>query len=235
MRARLPLLLLIVMLSAPAAGQSSALPTDSTRSERSERSALGRGGQVALTNSGFGLGGFASGQLGSVTAWSLEASMGAVKDEREVAFFDRFGRRDVPNKANFLVEMPLQFGFERRVFSSRIEADFRPFLSASAGPVLGWLYPYFDDENENEAYDEGEPTHDVISGLPHGTLRLAWHGNLSFGARFGSAHRPGYGVRFGYRYTRYASDIALLEPSIKTPTRRFVSPVVTVFFGRMGH
>lgn len=194
---------------------------------------VGRGGQVILTNSGFGLGGFLSRALTDGWSLRLDAGVGAVKDEREVAFFDRFGRRDVPNKANYLVELPLLIGVERQLFASRIEANFRPFMSVSAGPTLGWLYPYFDDENENGLLDETEPTYDVLSGLSGGSLRTAVTVSASFGARFGSINQSGYGLRFGYRFTRYTRDIALLEPQIKTPGRRFVTPVVTVYFGTL--
>ncbi|MDA0379115.1 MAG: hypothetical protein O2899_06445, partial [Bacteroidetes bacterium] len=154
--------------------------------------------------------------------------------EREVAFFDRFGNRDVPNKANYLLELPVQVGAERRLFASRIEADFRPFVSVAAGPVLGWLYPYYDDENKNGLFDEGEPTHDVISGLAGGSLRTGMALSAHFGARFGPLNRPGYGVRFGYRVTRYRERIALIDASIQEPQRRFGSPVITVYFGRLG-
>ena len=209
-----------------------ALPVSGQRAD-SSRVQVGRGGQVVLTNSGFGLGGFLSRRLGALSTLQVEASLGSVKDEREVAFFDRFGRRDVPNKANYLLELPVQVGLERRIFASGIEANFRPFISMSGGPVLGWLYPYFEDRNENGAYDEGEPTKDVLSGLPGGSLRTGLTVSAAFGARFGTVNRPGYGVRFGYRITHYARSIALLESSIKTPVRRFISPVVTVYFGML--
>lgn len=219
----LALPLMIVLLAIPAGAQDA----DSSLVR------AGKGGQVILTNSGFGLGGFLSRPVGGAWSVRFDAGIGAVKDEREVAFFDRFGRRDVPNKANYLVELPLLIGLERQVFASRIEANFRPFISVAAGPTLGWLYPYFDDENENGRLDETEPTHDVLSGLPSGSLRMAFSLSAAFGARFGSIHQSGYGLRFGYQFTRYAEDIALLEPQIKTPGRRFVTPVVTVYFGTL--
>ncbi|MGB1048189.1 MAG: hypothetical protein ACPG3U_00735 [Rhodothermales bacterium] len=210
----------------------SARVTDAQEADSSSTQ-TGRGGQVILTNSGFGLGGFLSRALTPEWSVRLDAGIGAVKDEREVAFFDRFGRRDVPNKANYLVELPLLMGLERQVFASRIEANFRPFLALSVGPTLGWIYPYFDDENDNGRLDDNEPTHDVLSGLSGGSLRTAITISGSFGARFGSIHQPGYGLRFGYRITRYNRDIALLEPQIKTPERTFVTPVVTVYFGTL--
>ncbi len=210
----------------------SAQVTDAQEADSSSTQ-TGRGGQVILTNSGFGLGGFLSRALTPEWSVRLDAGIGAVKDEREVAFFDRFGRRDVPNKANYLVELPLLMGLERQVFASRIEANFRPFLALSVGPTLGWIYPYFDDENDNGRLDDNEPTHDVLSGLSGGSLRTAITISGSFGARFGSIHQPGPGLRFGYRITRYNRDIALLEPQIKTPERTFVTLVVTVYFGTL--
>lgn len=195
---------------------------------------VGRGMEVLLTNSGFGVGGFVSARLGALSLWRIEAGIGSVKNEREVAFFDRFGGRDVPNKANYLLELPVQVGVERRPFASRIEADFRPFVSLAAGPVLGWMYPYYDDENENGTLDTGEPTHDVISGLPRGSLRTGVAVSAHFGARFGPLSRPGYGVRFGYRMTRYRTAISLIDASIQPAQRRFGSPVITVYFGRLG-
>jgi hypothetical protein len=99
--------------------------------------------------------------------------------------------------------------------------------------MVGWLYPYFDDENENGLLDDSEPTYDVLSGLSGGSIRMAASVSASFGARFGSINQSGYGLRFGYQLTRYARDIALLEPQIKTPGRRFVTPVVTVYFGTL--
>lgn len=220
-----PTLFAVLLLVAPVArGQA----PDSVQAP------VGRGIEVLLTNSGFGLGGFLGAPLGENTLWRLEAGLGAVKDEREVAFFDRFGGRDVPNKANYLLELPVQVGLERRLFASRIEADFRPFVSAAAGPVLGWVYPYYDDENENGTLDPDEPTHDVISGLPGGSLHTGLTVSAHFGARFGPISRPGYGVRFGYRMTRYREPIALLDASIRAAQRRFGSPVITVYFGRLG-
>ena len=221
---RIPLILLLALAAPATRGQ---VPD-------SVQATLGRGIEVLLTNSGFGVGGFLSAPLGDNTLWRLEAGMGAVKDEREVAFFDRFGGRDVPNKANYLLELPIQVGAERRLFASRIEADFRPFVSVAAGPVLGWVYPYYDDENENGTLDTGEPTHDVISGLPGGSLRTGLTLSAHFGARFGPLSRPGYGVRFGYRMTRYRQAIALIDAAIQPAQRRFGSPVITVYFGRLG-
>lgn len=222
----IPLLLLIALTTLSSRAQEQA---------DSLRFVDGRGLEILLSNSGFGIGAFVSHNLAQDWSLVFDLGLGAVKDEREVAFFDRFGQRDVPNKANYLLEMPVLIGLERRVFRSRIEDNFRPFLSMSAGPLVGWLYPYFDDDNENGLLDEDEKTHDVLSGLPGGHFRTGVSFSLSLGARFGDINQSGYGVRFGYRASIYKDDIALLEASIKAPRRRFGTPLIVVYFGPLGN
>ncbi len=191
------------------------------------------GAEVVLTNSGFGLGGFVSRTLPGDYSMIINLSIGSVKDEREVAFFDRFGQRDVPNKANFLLEIPIQIGVQKRLFRTQIEDNFRPFLHLSVGPVLGWKYPYFDDENKNGSVDNDEQTFDVLSGLPRGSIEPGLGGGFYVGAHFGPPGEEHRGVRLGYRYTVYKNKIELLEPSIKPPTRHFGSPVIIVYFGKL--
>jgi len=226
---KIPLRQVAILTAALALGASPAVAqTDSLGVQR----ALGL--QVVLTNSGFGLGGFVSRDLDHNVRISFEASLGAAKDEREVAFFDRFGRRDVPNKANYLVEIPIQIGIEKRVFRSRIEDNFRPFVLATAGPLLGWAYPYFEDKNRNKLLDDEERTFDLISGIRYGHLEPGASFGLYVGANFGTPGKTSQGVRLGYRLSYYKNTIALLEASIKEPSRRLGTPVITVYFGRSG-
>jgi len=42
-------------------------------------------------------------------------------------------------------------------------------------------------------------------------------------------------VRFGYRASIYNEEIALLEASIKAPSRRFGTPLIVVYFGALGN
>jgi hypothetical protein len=190
------------------------------------------GVQVVLTNSGFGLGGYASRSAGTDLRLSLELVLGAAKDEREVAFFDRFGRRDVPNKANYLLELPIHVGLERRLFRSKIENNFRPFVLVTGGPLLGWAYPYFDDKNGNTLLDSDERSFDIISGVRHGHIEPGLSFGVFIGAHFGDRSSESQGVRIGYRLSYYKNEIALLDESIKDPSRSIGTPVISVYFGR---
>lgn len=205
------------------------------------------GAQVVLTNSGFGLGGLLRVGLGERTSFMTEVALGAGKDEREVAFFDRFGRKDVPNKAHYLLMLPVQFGLHRRLFRAHIEDNFRPYVQVSTGPTLGWEYPYFEDCNGDLQYDpntdcngdgtlqteEGERIYDSIGAIPKGHLRTGLGGTVAFGAHFGFSRKATQGVRFGYTFTYFFDGIQLLEPQVREPQHFFGTPSISVFFGRL--
>lgn len=196
---------------------------------------VGYGAQVLLTNSGFGLGGFVSRGVSSDVTFVLDGGISPLRDEREVAFFDRFGQKEVPNKANYFIEIPIHIGFQRRIFRGRIEDNFRPFYHASAGPTLGWIYPYFDDENDNGMLDRDERAYGVVSGIGRGNAELGAGGSLTLGANFGAYGRTSYGVRIGYRFTVFNNPIELIDKSIKPPERFIGSPVLMVYFGALRH
>ena len=193
----------------------------------------GLGGQVLLTNSGFALGGYYTRALGRDVSFIAELSIGSGKDEREVAFIDRFGRRDLPNKANYLLMMPVQIGIEKRLFRSKIEDNFRPFLHLTVGPTVGWLYPYFRDDNGNGMLDSGEKTYDGFSALPKGGFELGVGGTFALGAYFGATTGIVQSVRIGYTFTHFLDKISLLEPNIRKPGHFFGTPVILVSFGKL--
>lgn len=220
--------LLALALAGPSAWAQDPF-ADSTSS-----SAWGYGGEVLLTNSGFGLGGYLARGLWGSTTMTLEANVGSAKDEREVAFFDRFGQRDVPNKANYLIEIPFRIGLERRFFQDKIEDNFRPYLHVSGGPVVGWKYPYYDDENGNGVHDDEEPTFGMISGIGRGGLEPGVSGAVAIGANFGQDGGLSQGVRMGFRFSWYRNRIDLLDRHIKEPVHTIGTPYITVYFGRLG-
>ncbi|MBN4056208.1 hypothetical protein JYT20_00645 [Rhodothermus sp. AH-315-K08] len=200
--------------------------------DQARRYAQSIGGLIILTNSGFGLGGHMRVAAGSLSLIA-EMSLGAGKDAREVAFFDRFGRRDVLNKANYFLMLPLHVGIEKRLFADRIEDDFRPFVLIMAGPTLGWEYPYFTDANDNGILDEGEKTFSSISAIPKGSLRPGFGATVAIGAHFGSGSGMKQGVRIGYTFARFRKGIELLERGIQEPQTFFGTPSIIVYFARL--
>ncbi len=193
----------------------------------------GIGFQILLTNSGFGLGGYYHRAISDATSFMSEISLGAGKDERELKFF-RFGSSYIPNKANYLLMMPLQAGIIHRLFRNAIEENFRPYVQVTAGPTIGWEYPYFDDANGNGEYDANEEdSYDAIGALPKGELRVGYGGTLAIGAHFGLSRRMTQGVRIGYSFTNFLQGIQLLEPQVQEAQHFFGTPTITLTFGKL--
>ncbi|MBO6574579.1 MAG: hypothetical protein JJ896_04130 [Rhodothermales bacterium] len=223
-------ILLLIALLLPATGLRAQQGPDAEQRARAYARSIG--GQVVLTNSGFGLGASLRMAVRSDLSFTAETGIGAGKDAREVAFFDRFGRRDVLNKANHFLMVPLHVGMERRLFSDRIEDDFRPFVLITAGPTLGWESPYFKDDNENGILDPGERTYDALSAMPRGHLLPGFGGTVAIGAHFGRSNLS-QGVRIGYSFAHFGRGVQLLERGIKDPQHFFGTPQIIVYFARL--
>jgi len=215
-------------------------PSDSLAAKQKNPYGSGAGIEVILTNSGFGLGGYYSLALTSTTSLMAEITLAPGKDEREFKFSSYF-RSSIPNKANYLLMMPVQVGLMRRLFQDQIEDNFRPFLQLTGGPTLGWEYPYFRDCDGNGIFDPDtqvdgceERSYDAITAIPRGAFRLGWGGIAAVGAHFGRGRRLSQGVRLGYAFTYFTRPIQLLEPGISGGSQRFFgTPTISVTFGRL--
>jgi hypothetical protein len=202
----------------------------------------GAGFAIVLTNNGFGLGGYYQRALSTSMSFLTEASIGAGKDEREVKFFGYFGRSYIPNKANYLLMMPIQIGVQQRLFEETIEENFRPYVQLTGGPTLGWEYPYFRDCDGDGRYDPRvecagggtERTYDSFAAIGRGSFRLGAGGTFSVGAHFGMSRKMTQGVRIGYSFTYFLKEIQLLEPDVPGGSQRFFgTPVIILTFGRL--
>ncbi|MCB0718781.1 MAG: hypothetical protein KDD65_10070 [Bacteroidetes bacterium] len=208
---------------------------------------IASGMELFLTNSGFGIGGYVRDSVNTRYALTGELRFGSIKDERESAFFNRLGERSIPGKANYFLVLPIRAGLQRRVFAEQIEDNFRPFVQATAGPVVGWLYPYFDDCNGNAilepnadcdgdgSFEEGEGERRLGRGtaISRGSARLGLGGSIGVGAyiRYGSQGARGFRITYSFDY--FPSAIRLLEADVRGPQRFFGTPSITVFFGHL--
>lgn len=193
----------------------------------------GIGFQILLSNSGFGLGAYYHRALSPSTSFMTEVSIGAGKDEKESKFF-RFGNSYIPYKANYMLMMPVQAGVLHRLFRDVIADNFRPYVQATAGPTLGWEYPYFGDENGNGEYDSAdERTYDSIGAIPKGEFRFGVGASVALGAHFGLSKKVTQGVRIGYAFTHFFHGIQLLEPQVQEAQQNFGTPTITLTFGKL--
>lgn len=221
-----------LILLLPLQAVQAQLPADSNRSNPY---GTGAGLQILLTNSGFGLGGYYHRPAGRDLKFLFELSLGSGKDEREQKFYNALtGASYIQNKANYLLLIPIQLGLQRRLWREQIADNFRPYLQLSAGPTLGWVYPYFRDRNGNRRYDPeaGERIYDVFQAFPKGHLRAGFGGMLVLGAYFGESTQTTQGLRFGYALHYFPHPIQLLEGDAP-PRRFFGTPVISLTFGRL--
>lgn len=202
----------------------------------------GIGLAIALTNSGFGFGGYYQHAISSTSSLMAEILLAAGKDEREEKFFSYFGNSYVPDKANYFLMLPVHVGAQRRLFVESIEDNFRPFVQVLAGPTLGWEYPYFRDCNGNGILEQGlecegggeERQYDSISAIFRGRSRLGAGGLIALGAHFGFSKKMTQGVRIGYAVNYFFQGVQLLEPDVRDGTRHFFgSPTISLVFGRL--
>ena len=203
------------------------------KDDRANPYGTGAGGAILLTNNGFGLGGYFRRELGASTSFLVEANLGAGKDDRELKFY-QFGSGIVPNKRNYFLMAPIHLGAQHRLFSEHIEDNFRPYLHVSGGPTFGWEYPYFDDKNDNEIFDDAiDRRYDIFSAFPRGRLRFGLGGTVALGAFFGTSRKVTQGVRFGYVFNYFFDGVQLLEPDVKAAQSVFHSPVISIVFGKL--
>lgn len=207
--------------------------SDPPREEKVGPANRGLGGQVLLLNSGLGLGFYVTRMVSPDVTLLAEISLSSIKDDREVAFFDRLGQKDVPNKANYVFQIPVQFGVERRLFRASIEDNFRPFFHVVTGPSFVWRSPYFDDVNNNGELDTDERIFSSFQSLSKGSLEMGWSGTISLGAHFGKLYGGSQSLRVGYTFTYFFNEIPLLEPSVRAPARWVGSPTIRLSFGKL--
>ena len=230
--------IVLALLVAGAALSARAQP-DAVFPSPSDSTTYASGGGVALLLSeyGFGLGGVFRTGLGGGTSFLGETSLSVGKDEREQQFFvGLFGDTVTPFKRNYVLLVPFHVGIEQRLFRDAIEDNFRPFAQATAGPTLGYQWPYFEDANDDGVRQQGEDLFGPFGGFFEGTARLGVGGTVAVGAYFGKSRRSAQGVRFGYtgHYFFEPVDLLELDPEVEEPSRRFFgTPVVGFHFIRL--
>jgi hypothetical protein len=191
----------------------------------------GIGMNIAITNSGFGLGAYLMRSISTTGSFVVDFMITTLKDDREQRFFGFFGESIIPNKQNYLHVAPLHIGFQRRMFREQIEDNFRPFIHLTGGPTFGWVSPYYIDTNFNGRRDNFEPPMDIFSAFPKGHFEMGFGGTIAIGAHFGSSKRSATGIRFGFNFHVFPQGIEILEPALKDPTTWFGTPTISLTFG----
>jgi len=241
-RASILLVASLLALPGPATAGPDAQQADTSTVSRLNPYGTGIGLAIALTNSGFGLGGYYQRAVSSRTSIIGELQIAAGKDEREEKFFSYFGNSYVPQKANYFLMLPIHVGLQHRLFVDAIEDNFRPFVQVMVGPTIGWEYPYFQDCDGNGIFEqrsvcedgEQERQYDSISAIFRGHSRFGAGGVIALGAHFGFSKKMTQGVRIGYSVNYFLQRIRLMEPDVPNGQQRFFgTPTISLVFGRL--
>lgn len=155
--------------------------------------------RIFITSYGFGLGGFYRLQFDETLAYQLELEISPGKDEREFEEFDYYGFSYTRNKINSLLLIPITNALTYRMFKDDIVENFRPYLSAGVGPLIGYSYPYKGDS---------------FSGLGDGIWKVGFTGFIGFGADFGMNFTSLQGVSFKYTFNYLPDGVPLLVEAI---------------------
>lgn len=234
-----PMRLLLLLLILPASGVLWAQPLPAYAPDTTA-TAFGTSTSIVirLDEYGFGLGTAVRAGLSSDLSLTVEAAIGAGKDEREQQFFvGFFGDRVTPLKRNNALLLPVHLGLEQRLFRRTVESNVRPYVALAGGPVVALQWPYFSDLNGDGIRQEDiEEVLGSFGGLGDMEARVGVGGSAAVGAYFGRGTQRAQGLRFGFIAHYFPSEVDLLElaPEVEDPSRQwFVTPMVSFHLVRL--
>jgi hypothetical protein len=158
-----------------------------------------------ISDDGFGMGAFYRRLFTEDLSGFVTFSISESKDDREVERFDPFTQVSfVPGKLSRFIVMPLMAGVQYRLFREDIVDNFRPFVTAGAGPTVVFAAPFveFIQHQNFIEYRQLEFFNSLGKGRPYYTVGAF----LGAGANFGSDRGSVFGVSARYYFTYLLSD-----------------------------
>lgn len=162
--------------------------------------------EIMMSGSGgLGLGFFYRHRLGDDPTWYwfVSFSIGDVKDDQEFEYYDYWtGRMVTPGKLNRFYAIPLFAGIQYRLWKDDIVDNFRPYLTAAAGPAIVYSAPFVEEEiyvAEDGSIVTFQKEVDFFKSLGKGRAYYTFGGYIGAGAFFGSLNSPiGLSARYVY-------------------------------------
>jgi hypothetical protein len=189
------------------------------------------GFDLLMSNNGFGAGLFLRHEYTDELAGFLDFAISDVKDEGEVELFNYYtGQSYVPNKINRLIYVPLVVGVQYRLFKDDIVDNFRPYLTAGAGPTLIFVAPYSSLQTDPTTGQQYYAPIEFFSSLKYGQLRYTVGGYLGAGAYFGMDKGSLSGVNVRYYLSPYPPGIQVMTNS---RLKNFGGLYITLTFGTL--
>jgi hypothetical protein len=189
------------------------------------------GGDILVSNNGFGLGVFYRHEFSETLSGIVHFLISDVKDDAEVERYSYYGESLILGKKNRLLMMPLTFGLQYRLFKDDIADNFRPFISAGLGPTMIFVAPY---ARMDSVYLSGGGTVvqqeqvEFFSSLKYGQMRYTIGGYIGAGAYFGIDRSSVSGLNIRYYYVPFPKGIEVMDGGRAT---RFGGLYISLLFG----
>jgi hypothetical protein len=186
---------------------------------------------LLLSDNGFGLGAFYRRELSDAVAASVTFAISDVKDEGEMEYIDYYGQSYVPGKKNRLLMLPLMASVQYRLFRDDIVDNFRPYLTAGAGPTMLYVSPY--GRLVDITYGDGTTGKlaekvDFFESLKYGKAHTTIGGFIGAGAYFGKDRTNVLGFSVRYYFIPVRSGIEVMDGGF---VKEFGGLFITLHFG----
>ena len=171
-----------------------------------------------VNNFGFGIGGQYRRVLAPQMEGIINLRITGLRDASEQTFTDVFfGQQIIPNKFQRAFAFPAMIGLRKRLFADDVQAQYRFFVSASAGPVAAFSYPYFNDRNNNgyreQFNDNFEQINDIFTGWSEGNWHFGGAGEFKIGVDVGRNFSSVTSIEFGYYMNYFPDGIQMMTPN----------------------
>ena len=172
------------------------------------------GVDILLSTNGIGLGTFYRHEYSDNLSGFMEFSISEAADENEVVYFDYYTSQTyTPGKVNRFLVLPLYIGVQQRLFKDDIVDNFRPYITAAAGPTMIYVFPY--DMEYFQALGKGRPKYTL-------------GGYIGGGAYFGSERSTLLGLNIRYYIVPVSGGIRSMTNTIK---KQFGGFYISLSFG----
>jgi hypothetical protein len=186
---------------------------------------------LLLSDNGFGLGGFYRRELSDALAGTVTFAISDVKAEGEMEYVDYYGQSYVPGKKNRLLMLPLMVSVQYRLFRNDIVDNFRPYVTAGAGPTTLYVAPYarlVDVQlGDGSTFKQAEKV-DFFESLKYGKAHTTIGGFVGAGAYFGKDRTNVLGLSVRYYFIPVRSGIEVMDGGF---VKEFGGLFITLHFG----
>src|SRR6056297_3642590 len=164
-----------------------------------------------VNNFGFGIGGQYRRVLAPQMEGIINLRVTGLRDASEQTFTDVFfGQQVVPNKFQRAFAFPVMTGLRKRLFADSVQDQYRFFVSASAGAVAAFSFPYFNDRNDN---GYREQVNDIFTGWSEGDWHFGGAGEFKIGVDVGRNFSSVTSIEFGYYMNYFPDGIQMMTPT----------------------